>query len=156
MNYLLMRIGNVLTATVLRSPLHWIMSRTSLLLALTGRKSGHPFTLPVNYCQDGDVLYITSLRSRMWWRNLRGGAPVILRLEGRDVNGDGTLIENSTDMVENLKQFFRIRPQAARFFGIRLDIANNPNRKDIFWLAQERVLIKVRLNQRIPTPLLRG
>jgi hypothetical protein len=143
-----MQVGNALTAAVLRSPLHWIISQTSLLVAVTGRRSGHKFTLPVNYFQYGEILYITSLRSRKWWRNLRGGAPVTVRLEGRDVTGSCALIENSTDVLEGLKQFFKIRPKAARYFGVRLDPTNHPNRQDIFWLAQERVLVKVLLNQK--------
>ena len=148
MENLLMQIGNALTAAVLCSPLHWIISKDSLLLAIAGSKSGHKFTLPVNYFQDGDVLYITSLRARTWWRNLRGGAPVTVRLVGRDIDGSSAILENSTDVLADLKQFIKILPKAARYFGVRLDTANHPNRQDIFWFAQERVLIKVSLNQR--------
>jgi hypothetical protein len=151
MDHPFMQVGNALTAALLCSPLHEIISKDTMLISVTGQKSGRKFSLPVNYFQYGDILYITSLRSCAWWRNLRGGVPVTVRLEGREVNGSGALIEKSTDILQDLKQFFNILPEAARFFGIRLDPMNHPNRRDIFWLAQERVLIKVCLNQKIST-----
>lgn len=84
------------------------------------------------------------------WRGASYGS-----IGGRDVTGSSALIENSTDVLQNLKQILKIRPKAARFFGVRLDTTNHPARQDIFWLAQERVLVKVRLHQRVPTTLLR-
>jgi hypothetical protein len=149
MENLFMQIGNALTAAVLHSPLHWIISKNSLLLAIAGSKSGHKFTLPVNYFRDGDVLYITSLRTRTWWRNLRGGAPVKVRLAGRNMYVRGNLVEDGTAVLENLKPFFQHRPEIARYFGIRLESQDQPNTGDISKLAEERVLVKVNLRQRI-------
>lgn len=149
MENLFMQIGNALTAAVLCSPLHWIISKNSLLLAIAGSKSGHKFTLPVNYFQDGDVLYITSLRTRTWWRNLRGGAPVKVRLAGRNMYVRGNLVEDGTDVLENFKHFFQHNPEVARYFGVRLESNDQPNTQDISNLAEERVLVKVNLSQRI-------
>jgi hypothetical protein len=149
MENLFMQIGNALTAAVLHSPLHWIISKNSLLLAIAGSKSGHKFTLPVNYFRDGDVLYITSLRTRTWWRNLRGGAPVKVRLAGRNMYVRGNLVEDGTDVLENFKHFFQHNPEVARYFGVRLESNDQPNTQDISNLAEERVLVKVNLSQRI-------
>ena len=149
MENLFMQIGNALTAAVLCSPLHWIISKNSLLLAIAGSKSGHKFTLPVNYFQDGDVLYITSLRTRTWWRNLRGGAPVKVRLAGRNMYVRGNLVEDGTDVLENFKHFFQHNPEVARYFGVRLESNDQPNTQDVSNLAEERVLVKVNLSQRI-------
>ncbi len=42
---------------------------------------------PVNYvrdsARDGDTLLITSKADRTWWKNLRGGAPVTLFMNGK-------------------------------------------------------------------------
>ena len=149
MKNMFMQIGNGLTTLILRSPLHRLISQSSILVALAGRKSGNTITLPVNYFACGDILYITSLRNRRWWRNLRGGAPVKVRLEGRDMYVRGTLMEDSTDVLENLKYFFQNRPEVARYFGIRLENNDRPNTQDISKLAEERVLVKVSLTQRI-------
>jgi len=62
--------------TLLRSPLHWGISNTTILIAVMGLKSGCEYTPPVNYVRDSHILYIASTRGRKWWRNLRGGMPV--------------------------------------------------------------------------------
>jgi hypothetical protein len=149
MKNLFMQTGNALTTAILRSPLHWVISKNSLLLALTGSRRGHTFTFPVNYFQGGDILYITSLRNRTWWRHLRGGAPVKVRFAGRDMYVRGNLVEDGTAVLENLKPFFQHRPEIARYFGIRLESQDQPNTGDISKLAEERVLVKVNLRQRI-------
>jgi len=43
------RVMNRIPATVLRSPLHPMMSGKYLLLSFTGRKSGRRYTTPVAY-----------------------------------------------------------------------------------------------------------
>src|SRR5687768_11208467 len=101
MQSIFMQIGNALTTVILRSPLHGAISKSTLLLAITGHKSGHEITLPINYFQYGDTLYITSPRSRKWWRNLRGGAPVLVRLEGREVDGTAMVVEEPAAALEN-------------------------------------------------------
>jgi hypothetical protein len=45
---------------ILRSPLHRVLSKSTLLITLSGRKSGKLYTLPVNYVREGDILWITS------------------------------------------------------------------------------------------------
>lgn len=38
---------NVIVRALLRSPLHWAMSHNTMLLALTGRKTGRVYRVPV-------------------------------------------------------------------------------------------------------------
>ena len=68
--------GNDFMTWVLRSPLHGLLSASTMLVTLKGRKSGKAITLPVNYFQEGENLWVITNRSRNWWRNLRGGAQV--------------------------------------------------------------------------------
>src|SRR5512139_3173999 len=70
---------------ILRSPVHGVVSKTVLLITFTGRKSGNNYTTPVDYSQDGDR--VTIFTHANWWKNLRGGAPVILRIRGRQLQG---------------------------------------------------------------------
>src|SRR4030042_5733909 len=73
---------NPLIAAVLRSPFHGMLSRSVMLMTVTGRKSRAAYTTPVNYLPVGEELWTVSFRNRTWWRNLRGGAAVTLRLRG--------------------------------------------------------------------------
>ncbi len=84
---LFMKLQNPFMKWLLRSPFHFIFSRMYLLLTFTGRKSGKIYTTPVQYTQDGDTLYIITSAGYTWWKNLRGGADVALRLRGQTVTG---------------------------------------------------------------------
>jgi hypothetical protein len=95
-----MGIVNRVVAWLLRSPLHRVLSGGVPLVTVTGRRSGRRYTTPAQYARHRDALYLASRTERRWWRNLRGGAPVQLRLRGRDVRGRGEVIEpGSADAV---------------------------------------------------------
>jgi F420H(2)-dependent quinone reductase len=83
------RSGNRVVALLLRSPLHPLVSRQLALITVTGRRSGRQHTLPVGYKQSDERLTIPVLwpQRKLWWRNLRDGAPVRLRLRGADRGG---------------------------------------------------------------------
>jgi len=83
------RTGNRAVALLLRSPLHALLSRQLLLITVTGRRSGRRHTLPVGYHCSGQQLTIPVMwpQRKLWWRNLRDGAPVEVRLRGADRTG---------------------------------------------------------------------
>ena len=100
---------------MLQSPLHGLAGR-SLLITVTGRKSGARYTLPVNYMRSGDVITILSRRERTWWRNLRGGAPVTLHVGGKDVPGQGTAIEDEAEVAQALQAYTQGMARVPRRF----------------------------------------
>jgi hypothetical protein len=116
-----------------------------MLVAVTGHKSGRQITLPVNFFQENGTLYITSARGRMWWRNLRGSAPVTVHVRGRDIKGSGTVVDERRAVLQGLMRWFQQSPKAARALGVRLDRDGHPNLHDMSQLAQDRVLVKVSL-----------
>jgi hypothetical protein len=83
------RTGNRLVASLLRSPLHPLVSRRLVLITVTGRRTGAQHTLPVAYQESNEALTIPVLwpQRKLWWRNLRDGAAVQLRLRGADRTG---------------------------------------------------------------------
>jgi F420H(2)-dependent quinone reductase len=83
------RLVNPFVAGLLRSPLHSLLSGRLALITVTGRRSGTRHTFPVGYRAAGDVVTIAVVapESKLWWRNVRGGAPVALRLRGVDRAG---------------------------------------------------------------------
>jgi hypothetical protein len=76
------RTGNCAVATLLRSPLHRVISRQLALITVTGRRSGRQYTFPVGYRRAGERVTISvgGPARKLSWRNLRGGARVRLRL----------------------------------------------------------------------------
>ena len=81
-----MGLFNAFVKLLLRSPLHGLLGNV-MLITVTGRRSGRAITTPVNFVREGDDVLVTSDRRRTWWRNLRGGAPVTVRLKGSDRSG---------------------------------------------------------------------
>ncbi len=137
--------SNDFTKFILRSPLHGLLSGSMLLITVTGRKTGRIVTLPVQYLRDGNQLWITSTRERIWWHNLRGGAKVTMLLRGKDVKGQGEVIEDEQAVVDSFRNFFQLAPRSARYFNIRLDPQGEPEIEDIARLSRERVMVKVLL-----------
>lgn len=68
---------------LLRSPAHRLLSGNPMLLTFTGRRSGVRRTVPITYLQEGGGVSCFCNADVAWWKNLRGGAPVELRLRGR-------------------------------------------------------------------------
>jgi deazaflavin-dependent oxidoreductase (nitroreductase family) len=139
-------IGNSLMKLILRSPLHGLASRNTMLITFTGRKSGKMYSTPVNYVRDGDVLLVTSLRERVWWKNLRSGAPVGVRLQGRDLKGIAEAVTDDEAVREGLLAYLRKVPDYAQYFQVSLDPDGQPNDEDVARAAQNRVMIEIRLS----------
>jgi F420H(2)-dependent quinone reductase len=86
------RTVNPLLGLVLCSPLHRVVSGRLALVTVTGRRTGREYTFPVAYRRAGAVVRIPVgwPARKLWWRNLRDGGPVRLRLQGRDYSGQAT------------------------------------------------------------------
>ncbi len=70
-------IGPVMGA-LLRSLLHWLVSRHLMLLIISGRRTGKRYEVVVGRHELGDVLVVPS--AGKWRFNLRGGVPVEVML----------------------------------------------------------------------------
>lgn len=136
---------NTFVIWLLRSPLHSLLSRSTLLLIITGRKSARQYILPVNYVRDNNILWVTSQRQRTWWRNLQGGAALQVVLKGKTFPAYGEAILDEDAVCEGLQVYLRKAPQVARYFGIRLDADEKPNPDDIAHAARERLIIRITL-----------
>jgi hypothetical protein len=132
-------------AWVLRSPLHRLLSGGMLLVTVTGRRSGRAYTLPVSYLQDGDLLLVTSMRHRSWWRNLRGGAVVAMWLAGRERRGWGEVLEEESQVAAGLLGFLRKMPHWSGFYGVRRDGGGQPIPEDVARTAQRTVIVRIDL-----------
>lgn len=141
-----MRLGNQMTGALLCSPLHGMMSGSVMLLTVTGRKSGKPITTPVNYVREGDTLSVTSMRDRQWWRNLRGGAPVTMVLCGKKIRGMATVVEDERAVADGLAARVRASPETAKWLGVTLDAAGNPDYARLDRLSKTRVIVRISVN----------
>jgi deazaflavin-dependent oxidoreductase (nitroreductase family) len=136
---------NQIMVWLLNSPLHGMLSGNMMVLNYTGRKSGKAYRLPVGYLHVGDMLLITSYKHRTWWRNLRGGATVTVRLQGKDIPAHAQVVEDDQGVAEGLSVFIAGNPQAARMFGVNLDANQQPEPESLRQAVKDRVIVRTKL-----------
>jgi len=110
------RIANPFVRALLRSPIHTMISKRVMLITAYGRKTGKPYTTPVEYRWVDGEAEVRSLSNRTWWRNLGEGRPVGMLLQGRTFVGHARIVEwddSSRDQRSPRIVLFRIRPVEA-------------------------------------------
>lgn len=136
------RLYNPLVIRLLCSPLHVLMSGSVLLLTFEGRRSDRSYTTPVNYVRRGDDLLLVSSREHSWWKNLRGGAPVTLRVRGRKKADVAEAFEGRA-AEEGLLAVLRAVPSCQRHWKVDLDPDGRPRcREDLTRIAEGNILVR--------------
>lgn len=128
---------------VLRSPMHGAVSKTVLLITFTGRKSGKSFTTPVSYSQINDQVIIFTHAE--WWKNLRGGAPVTLRIQGHEFHGRAEPVVDKQTIAVQLAAHLRNVPSDAPYYKVGFDEHGNPKDNEIEKAVQTVVMICVQI-----------
>lgn len=133
-------LANTMPRAILSSPLHPLMSRHTMLLSFHGHTSGRRYTTPVAYLQQGDE--IVSTTDSPWWKNLRGGAPVTVRVKGRSRAGVGQAVTDPAEarsilaaLVAHQRSYARLARVPTGLDGPDLDRA----------VAEGRVGIRIQL-----------
>ncbi|MCW2535285.1 MAG: hypothetical protein JWQ26_984 [Modestobacter sp.] len=92
-------VVNPVVRGLLRSPAHRVLSRSVLLLAYTGRRSGVRRELPAVYAVLGDRFVVVAGQpdTKTWWRNFAGDVrPVTVTVAGRRGSCRARLLEPRT------------------------------------------------------------
>lgn len=128
----LLRRLNPLIVAVLRSPLHGLVSRNLLLLTWIGAKTGVRRTLPLSYVEVAGRPYLCT-RSSAWWRNLRNGRPVELRLRGRRIAATPAVVDVRTDeALTALRAFLTANPKTGEMlYEVRTGPGRRPLEEDL-------------------------
>lgn len=135
---------NPIVIWLLRSPLHGLMSNSTMLITFAGRKSGKSYTTPVNYAWDDHALLVVSPKDRLWWRNLRGGALVTVRVRAQTFRGVGRAFEDEKAVEEGgLLTVLRKTPGYRRYWGVKFDEDGQPNDQDLLRVARTNALIRI-------------
>jgi hypothetical protein len=137
---------NPIMIWLLRSPFHKMVSGSTLLLTITGRKSGRVIEVPVNYIRDGKTLWVVSDRQRVWWRNLTGGAALSVTLARKTKSARGEVILHDKEVMHALTEYFKRSPILAKYLKVKIDREGNPDLAGLGAAAHTRVVIKITLN----------
>jgi hypothetical protein len=132
---------------LLRSPAHPLLSGNLTLLTFTGRRSGVRRTVPITYLQEGDIVNCFCNADVAWWKNLRDGAPVELRLRGRARTGTAVPVaDDRAAITDALTAFLRKNRRAGRFNEVPFDPDETPNPEALARAARTRVMIRILLD----------
>jgi hypothetical protein len=149
-------LSNSIVAWILASPLHKLLSSSTLMLTMRGRRSDQPISVTVNYTQSGRQLSVTSRIERKWWRNLSPRAdalrtPVSILLRGRRRTGTGVAFSGSqsvsiVSVIDGLKTIVGARPGWAKAFGIAMNAQSVPSSADLERAARTLVYVDIELD----------
>lgn len=91
---------------LLRSPLHFFVSKRTMLIYVKGRKSGKVYTTPVDYGRNNDEVYAITSMKYAWWKNLRGGDDVDLLIQGKRLTGEAQVTDDSQIVLDTLRKMY--------------------------------------------------
>lgn len=135
---------NRMMSGILRSPLHGMVSDKILLLTFAGRKSGKAYSTPVSYTRRNNELLVFT--HGKWWRNLRGGAPVKVRVQGKDLQGRAEPVDTDTAAIAaGLNDHLRHVPGDAKFYNVTIGENGVPNADEIACAAEDTVMIRIQI-----------
>ena len=137
---------NPIVVVMARSILHRVLSHQVVVLDFSGRRSGRRYTIPVTYLRrDGEVLCMTE-RNGIWWRNLQGGVPVQITLNGRSVSTISQVEIDDNQQIAGALRLFCLRSRISAYFaGVGFDSDGEPNSMDLVRAAERHVLITLTL-----------
>jgi deazaflavin-dependent oxidoreductase (nitroreductase family) len=136
--------ANAWVAWLLRSPLRALLDHSTMLITVTGRKTGTAYTIPVTYVPDQDALIVLSKSDRIWWRNARCGAQVGVHVRGRDFYGQAETIEEPAAVAAAIEDLIRRVPAFRKSFYVQLGRDGSPtNPERVAWLIHDRVIVRI-------------
>ena len=141
------RLLNPLVIALLRSPLHPLTSGTNALVTCRGRRTGRAYTVPLRYAEDETGLWLHAAKpnTKTWWRSLEGGAPVMVRLRGREVHAHAeAILGDAPRVAEGLWAYYRRFPTLAKSMGLSWE----PSSVDR--AAAGSVMVRIELAQLLP------
>ncbi len=141
----LFKIINPMMGLLLRSPVHFLMSGSLLLITFTGVRTGRSYSTPLRYVRDGETIRCFTSKDTRWWRNLRGGARVWLTLQGVGEPYQASIIVDEPDRVRQLlTDYLRQHPGDAAYHEIAVSKSGELSEHDLDRAIGQAVIMEAR------------
>jgi deazaflavin-dependent oxidoreductase (nitroreductase family) len=136
-------IVNVIARSLLRSPLHILMSKSVLVISYTGRKSGRKLSTPVRYARVEGRLRCLTAEHTQWWRNLQASPSVTLLVEGNSAFYSAEVLERDPKLtLQILRHFLDLFPQDAAYQDIRINPDKSLNEEDLLAATHKAIVVE--------------
>ena len=134
---------NPVVAFLARSPLHFLISHQVLVIQFKGRKSGKQYLVPVSYHEHESSYTCVTLRSNIWWRNLKEVSHTQIWLKGSLNDARIELEFNNDQVVEStLRDLVTNNKVDAYFANIKLHKDGSPHSDDLTQAAKIHTVLK--------------
>ena len=138
---------NPVVAFLARSPLHFLISHQVLVIQFKGRKSGKQYLVPVSYHEHESSYTCVTLRSNIWWRNLKEVSHTKIWLKGTLKNAQIDLEFNNDQLVEStLRDLVTNNRVDAYFAKIKLNKDGSPDSDDLIQAGKIHTVLKFTIN----------
>jgi len=134
---------NPVVAFLARSPLHFLISHQVLVIQFKGKKSGKQYLVPVSYHEHESSYTCVTLRSNIWWRNLKEVSHTKIWLKGTLKNAQIDLEFNNDQIVEStLRDLVTNNRVDAYFAKIKLNKDGSPDSDDLIQAGKIHTVLK--------------
>ena len=136
-------IVNFVVRLLLKSPLHFLMSNSVLLIQYVGRKSGAEYSTPVRYLRLGGRISCFTSEEVQWWRNVQAEPAVSLVVGGTMNSYTANVLERDPGHVQQLlSEFLAVYPQDAVYQEIRLNSDGSLNSEDLDRASHRAIVVE--------------
>ena len=141
------RLINPIISLLARSPFHFVISHQLLVVSFTGAKSGKQYLVPLSYHKHSSSYTCVTLRSNIWWRNLKSLPKTKIWLKGHLVDVDLTLeFKDDKSVEKTLREIVTNNRIEAFFANIKLQKDGQPIQNDLFKAAQLHTVLTFKLS----------
>jgi hypothetical protein len=118
-----------------------------LVIQFKGRKSGKQYLVPVSYHEHESSYTCVTLRSNIWWRNLKEVSHTKIWLKGTLKNAQIDLEFNNDQIVEStLRDLVTNNRVDAYFAKIKLNKDGSPDSDDLIQAGKIHTVLKFTIN----------
>ena len=143
----LWRFINPIVVFVAKSPLHFFVSHQILIISFKGVKSNKQYHVPVSYHKHSSSFTCVTLRSNIWWRNLKNLHNVDIWLKGKLTNTEINLEYLDDAKVEAaLRDLVTNNPIDAFFAKVKLNKDGSPDTMELQAAAKLHTVLKFSLH----------
>jgi len=136
-------IVNVIVRTLLKSPLHFFMSKSVMLIGHKGRKSGTLYSTPVRYVRVGEVIRCFTSHEVQWWRNVAANPDITLLVAGsQSAYTANVLPRDPVHTQALLEAFLAVYPQDCVYHDIDSVSDGNFDSRQLETAANKAVVVE--------------
>lgn len=126
---------------ILRSPIHFVVSRRLMAIEYEGVKSKKQFSVPVSYFNlDGAIYCFTDGK---WWNNFKRSKSVVLILKNKRKQANALAIKEDKKLfIDVLSMLIAKFPADARYYGVKLGSDKKPLSGELEKAFDNNIMVK--------------